>query len=292
MTPAAVELALGTVQLGTAYGVAGRGEAVPQHEAEEILARAWDAGIRVLDTAPGYGDIEQRLGALAGERSFAVVSKVPALPAGASSAQTAAFVRGSIARSLERLGARLKVVLFHRGEDLLSEHGEAAWRAAHSACGETDINVGVSCYSPQEAIAIRQRFAIPIAQLPGNALDQRIAQAAAAAELRGLEIHLRSVFLQGLLLIPAERAALRVPGSAAALRGWRDWCAARSLDPLRAALGIAKALPGVRYCLVGVDRLAQLEQIIAAWKEAQPLESAALASADADVIDPRRWRTA
>jgi aryl-alcohol dehydrogenase-like predicted oxidoreductase len=292
MTATGIELALGTVQFGTAYGIAGRGEAVPEHEVREILARAWEAGIRVLDTAAGYGDIEQRLGALAGEYPFTVVSKVPALPIDADEKTVAELTGASIARSIERLGPRLKAILFHRGEDLLGGNGEVAWRAARAAIGEADIGIGASCYSPEEAIAIHQRFAIPVVQLPGNALDRRIAQPAAVLQLRRLEIHLRSVFLQGLLLMPAERAVLRVPRSAAALSAWRRWCSERGIDPLQAALGVAKGLPGVRYCLVGVDRLSQLEQIIDAWQAAQPLDSAEIASNDVDVIDPRSWRTA
>lgn len=284
-----VELALGTVQFGTAYGVAGRGEAVPEHEVQAILATAWEAGIRLLDTAPGYGDIEQRLDQLAGELRFAVVSKVPALPRDASYGEVSEFVASSIGRSLERLGGRLEAILFHRGEDLLEQQGEAAWRAAHAAIAKANIRLGASCYAPEVAVAIHQRFAVPVVQLPGNALDQRLAQPQAEDALRGVEVHLRSVFLQGLLLMPTARAVARIPVSAAALAAWHQWCAQRSVEPLQAALGVAKSLPNVRYCIVGVDRREQLEAVIAAWRRAQPQRSAATATVDAAVIDPRSW---
>jgi aryl-alcohol dehydrogenase-like predicted oxidoreductase len=287
-----VELALGTVQFGTAYGVAGRGEAVPEHEVQALLATAWEAGIRLLDTAPGYGDIEQRLDRLAGEYRFAVVSKVPALPRDASAAEVSEFVASSIGRSLERLRGRLEIILFHRSEDLLGPHGEAAWRAANVAVAQANIRIGASCYAPEVAVAIHRRFAAPVVQLPGNALDQRLAQPEAVAALRGVEIHLRSVFLQGLLLMPTAGAAARIPASAAALAAWHQWCADRGLEPLQAALGVAKSLPNVRHCVVGVDRREQLEAIVAAWRRAQPQRSEAIASEDADVIDPRRWGTA
>jgi aryl-alcohol dehydrogenase-like predicted oxidoreductase len=287
-----VELALGTVQFGTAYGVAGRGEAVPEREVRALLAMAWEAGIRLLDTAPGYGDIEQRLDRLAGELRFAVVSKVPALPRDASNAQVSELVASSIGRSLERLAGRLEVVLFHRGEDLLERHGEVAWQAAHAAVAKAGVRLGASCYAPEVAVAIRQRFAAPVLQLPGNALDQRLARPEVVAALRGVEVHLRSVFLQGLLLMPTARAVARIPASAAALAAWHRWCADRSVEPLQAALGVAKSLPNVRYCLVGVDRCEQLEAIIAAWRQAQPQRSEAIATEDADVIDPRSWSAA
>ena len=90
MSAHAVELALGTVQFGLTYGVAGRGEPVPEREIKDILALAWRAGVRTLDTASAYGDIEERLGGLMRDRAFKVTSKIPALPC---TGATAAAVR-------------------------------------------------------------------------------------------------------------------------------------------------------------------------------------------------------
>lgn len=283
----AAALALGTVQFGLAYGVAGRGERVPAREAQEILARAWDAGIRVLDTAPDYGDIEERLNALAGARDFSIVSKIPPLPE--TDAQgVGRFVAASVARSIDRLGARLRVLLFHRGEDLLGPAGNAAWEAAVGAAGR-DIEIGSSCYAPDEAIAIRERFDMPIAQLPANAFDQRLAAAAVTKTLADVKIHARSMFLQGLLLMPIEQAIARVPRAAPELRRWHDWCRMREMKPIAAAIGLAKGLPLVSHCVVGIDRPAQFEEVLAAWNSAPALREPALASDDAEAFDPRRW---
>jgi aryl-alcohol dehydrogenase-like predicted oxidoreductase len=287
MTP---ELALGTVQFGIAYGVAGRAEAVPPAEARVILERAWQEGIRVLDTAPVYGDIEERLADLAGSHDFTIVSKVPPLPAGVDAEGAADFVRESVERSRSRLGRRLRVLLFHRGIDLCGEHGAHAFAAAREAAGE--VRIGASVYSPAEALAIRARLPVDVLQLPGNALDQRLAETGVAARLAGVELHLRSVFLQGLLLMPVDEAARRVPAARNALANWTRFCRARGVAPLSAALGAARALPGVRHCVVGVDRVSQLEEICAAWRAAPDLQALELATADERVIDPRRWEAA
>lgn len=287
-----IELALGTVQFGTAYGIAGRGVAVPGREVREILARASACGVRLLDTAPSYGDIEPQLADLAGDRDFEFVSKIPAAPAAADAVATAAFVAASVRRSYERLGARLRTVLFHSADDLLGAHGEAAWRAATEVAGELGLRIGASCYSPQAAIQIRCRFGAAVVQVPGNALDQRLAEEVSTAGLAGVEIHLRSVFLQGLLLMPIESAVARVPQAAAALIAWKEWCVGHGYSALRAALAAAKALPGVRYCVLGVDRVSQFDEIVAAWRAAQPLLPGRFAGVEENVIDPRRWRVA
>jgi aryl-alcohol dehydrogenase-like predicted oxidoreductase len=282
------QLALGTVQFGIAYGVAGRGAPVPEDEIRGILAAASRSGINMLDTAPGYGDIEQRLGELAGDHSFLFVSKVPAVCAGANADKVAQFVRESVQRTRERLGPGLRTLLFHRPEDLLEKFGDVAWRAARDAAGP-QVRIGASCYSPETATAIRGRFPIEVTQLPGNALDQRLAEPRAVTGLEGLEIHLRSVFLQGLLLMPFEVAVERVPKAASALAAWHLWCRDAGIAPLLASLGVVKALPGVDYCIVGVDSVSQLEEIVGAWGRAQPLHLETIASRDQDVLDPRRW---
>lgn len=282
-----IELALGTAQFGMAYGVAGRGHAVPENEVRAILRRAHELGVRVLDTASVYGDIEGRLATLAGDAPFSVVTKLPPLPAGVSAADTDSFVKAAIRGARARLGSLLHTMLFHRAEDLLGPQGDAAWRACESDGENRGLRFGVSCYEPATLQQICQRLPIATAQLPGNALDQRLY----AAARTDVEIHLRSLFLQGLLLMPLEQAVARVPAASSALARFHDWCRVRGLSALEAALAFAKGLPGVRVCVVGVDSQAHLEAIAAAWSNAPVLRDVAVQSDDLDVIDPRRWRS-
>jgi aryl-alcohol dehydrogenase-like predicted oxidoreductase len=280
-------LALGSVQFGLPYGIAGRDRPVEEPEIQAILETARRQGIRCIDTAPGYGEIEARLARLAGDAEFDFVSKIPAIPSDFSPSEAFDFVKQSAARSLERLGSRLKTLLFHRGADLLESFGEQAWRAMEEAGRGTDMTCGVSCYSPDELAGIRARFPVAVAQIPGNAFDQRLRD---AVGIEGVELHIRSAFLQGLLLMPAEVARRRLPAAAAAIDAWDSWCREHALDRLRASLGVVKSLPRVGFCVVGVDSLAQFEEIIAAWESAFPVDAGILAVNDPEVIDPRRWK--
>jgi aryl-alcohol dehydrogenase-like predicted oxidoreductase len=285
------QLALGTVQFGLAYGAVGSGQAVPPDQARAILDQAWQDGTRTLDTAATYGDIEARLAGLCGSHPFRIVSKIMplgALPAGERPAALAL----SMQRSMDRLGERLHALLFHSAADLLAPDGPALWHAARAlqrASGRP-LRLGVSVYAPAELLQLRAMLDIDIAQLPGNALDQRLhaLDAAALASLAGVALHLRSAFLQGLLLAP-ERAALRVPAAAAALGRWQAQCQQAELPLADAALGLAKGLPLVEQCVVGVESLAQWHDVAAAWQRSRPLHWPTLASDDPDAFDPRRW---
>lgn len=278
----APRLALGTVQFGLAYGVAGRDAPVPEGEVRAILARAWELGVRRLDTAPGYGDIEERLARLAGDRDFSIVSKVPGLSAGDD---RPARVRASVATSRERLGERLAGLLFHGADDLAGADAERLWAAA----AESGLPIGPSCYDAATLQAIAGRFPAGMAQLPGSALDQSVEQLRLP---HPVEVTLRSVFLQGLLLLPEAAAVRRVPRAAGAIGAFHRFAAEHGLSPLAAALAVARGLEHVDYCVVGVDSLAQLEEIAAAWEEAPVLRAPQLDTRASDVIDPRRWSKA
>lgn len=277
-----MELALGTVQFGLAYGAVGSGTQVSGETAAAILDAAWQQGVRTLDTAAAYGDIEERLAGLCGRHPFRIVSKVR--PLGAAPDRAAAL-QASIEASFEHLGERLQALMFHSAADLLADDGEALWDAARARLRGRDVKLGVSCYAPDELLRLRERLDIEIAQLPANALDQRLREATVPD---GVELHVRSAFLQGLLLAP-ERGAQRVPAAAAALQRWQARCDAASLAPASAALGVVKALPRVAACVVGVETLAQWQEVQAAWQRAEPLDWPDLACDDPQAYDPRLW---
>lgn len=284
-----MELALGTVQFGLVYGIAGTGLAVPEGEVRAILEDAADAGVRLLDTAVAYGDIEQRLARLAAGLPFSVVSKVPPIPAELEPAAAGEFALASAILSRERLGPMLRGLMLHRSEDLEGSRGDAVWGRLSRWAEAEHIVLGASCYSPDEAAGLVASRHIAVTQLPGNAFDQRLAGPVAPG-LAGLEIHLRSAFLQGLLLLPESTAKMRLPQAAAALAAWHKACGRWGMKPLEAALSVVKSFESVDAVVVGVDRISQWKEIRQCWQHAVALPAPELMCDDIDVIDPRLWR--
>ncbi len=279
-------LALGTVQFGLAYGIAGRDAPVDEHAVRSILELASAAGVTRLDTAAAYGDIEQRLARLIGDLSFGVVSKIPAIAPGLAGAERLAFVEAAIRQSHARLGGLLCGLLFHDAALFAGGENDGLWDHSAGLCARLGIPLGVSGYDPGAMAGLAARLPLAMVQLPANALDQRIT--AAAPGLARCETSLRSIFLQGLLLLEPDQAVRRLPACAPAILAWQAWCAQACLPPLEAALAIARGLPAA-YCVVGVDDPAQFEAIARAWSSVQPCHAAALAQADPALIDPRQW---
>jgi aryl-alcohol dehydrogenase-like predicted oxidoreductase len=283
-----MQLALGTVQFGLAYGIAGRGCAVPENEVRAILEQAWRRGVRTLDTAAAYGDIEQRLGRLIEGLPFRVISKIPAIPPELSDAAAGCWAVDQAQRSRKRLGAALDRVMLHRAEDLKGERGRVVWRELQAWGSGESIRLGASCYEPGTCLELLREHGIALAQLPGNALDQRIAREIPHTRAE-LEIHLRSVFLQGLLLMEAEAVHARLPSATDAIRTWQLWCRQRNLSPLSAALSLVRSFHAISFIVVGVDSEAQFVEIAKAWEEASVIAAPELACENLSIIDPRLW---
>jgi aryl-alcohol dehydrogenase-like predicted oxidoreductase len=258
-TPALTQrLALGTAQFGLAYGLNNQaGQPTPATVAE-VLAAAQTAGLTLLDTAAAYGNSEARLGELAGENpGFEFITKVPA----GSPAEVAQHIATSLAR-LRR--PRVYGLLFHAFGPLQAE--PAAWQALQAARAAGQVaRIGVSLYHPHEAEwLLAEGWDIDLVQVPYNVLDQRFAAVLPRLAARGVEVHVRSAFLQGLLLRePTALPDFFLP-LAPKLTRLRALVAAADVPLPAALLLFAAYAPGVTRAVIGVDSVANLHENLAA----------------------------
>ena len=278
-----MRLALGTVQFGLAYGVSNQAGKVSESELTAILSLARQLGIDTLDTAQAYGEAEQRLGAQQ-TADFSLVNK---LAPGVQAAEVKPLINGS----LQQLGrTRLDGLLLHRSQDATPELFSALLEQQQQ--GKVG-KLGVSVYSPEELEQwLALGYPLQLVQLPANLLDQRFLHSGWLDRLQalGCEIHVRSLFLQGLLLMaPAQRPKQFQTFSQALARldNWRP-----HLAPLNKALSLITALPQVSRFVVGVCHAHELAAIAASYQHLHSLcdpELASLASLEPQLINPGLW---
>jgi aryl-alcohol dehydrogenase-like predicted oxidoreductase len=289
-------LVLGTVQFGYPYGISQ--SRVERAEVGAMLARAWAHGVDMLDTAPVYGDSEAIIGAeKPASADFRFVSKTKALRLPRI---TAADVERVVARARTSVAdlraVRLDAILVHESEDLVCPGSDLLVAGLRGLCAEGLVSrVGVSVYDPDILALILERHQIDIVQLPMNLLDQRFVRDRAIARLaaRGIEVHARSVFLQGLLLQPAGEVPARFAGAEAVLQRFRADAAANGLSPAEAAILFAVGQEGVARLVVGVDSIANLDANVRALDKVAKMRGimdfAQYALDDPQITDPRRW---
>jgi aryl-alcohol dehydrogenase-like predicted oxidoreductase len=274
-----VKLGLGTVQFGQAYGVSNSHGQVSQDEAARILARAAQAGVPVLDTAANYGAAEDVL-AMLDTKPFRVITKTISVKSGVAAVVTRAR------QSAERLKA--DTLLVHAAADLKDD---SLWPALQALKAEGVFRkIGISVYVADDPLAVAQTFRPDVMQLPFSVLDQRLLKSGTLTQLKdlGVEIHARSIFLQGLLFLDVLPEKLR--HAALELAVTKATIAVSGATPLAAALGFVLSRPEVDVALVGVTTAGELEEILAASKCPLPaLDWTALALNDERVLTPSLW---
>ena len=282
-------IAIGTVQFGLSYGVANRTGQVSNSDAANILASARGWGVDTLDTAAGYGQSETVLGQL-GLAGWKVVTKLPRLPAGVRCDQ---WAEQECSNSARRLGVeRLHGVMLHHVGDLLGPDGRSLFSALVRLRSSGLANkIGYSVYSPGELEALAAEYPPDIVQVPLNVFDQRFVTSGWLSRLSeaGVEIHTRSAFLQGLLLLDASDRPSKFSRWADHFAKWDRWCEATGGDRVRAALSCPLALEQVDRVVVGMDSLEQFAQIMAAVTGADGAVHSELACQDEILLNPSNW---
>ena len=286
-----MKIALGTVQFGLKYGVANAGGQVLPEQAAKILLEARQAGIDTLDTAIAYGNSEEQLGGL-DVQNWKVISKLPTLPS--SVENVGDWVMQQVRGSLQRIGIQqLDGLLMHQPTDILGPQGYAYARALRQIRDEGLARaIGYSIYSPDELEVLCSVFAPDIVQAPYNIIDRRLATTGWMEKLaeKGVRIHTRSVFLQGLLLMPDKS---RPPWFSRWQSLWQKWseaCVQSGLSPLEMSLGYVLAQSAIERMVVGVDSVLQMNQIIAATRKPGIKVFPQIESQDLELIEPSRWK--
>ena len=275
-----MKLGLGTVQFGQAYGVSNARGQVARGDAATILQRAAGAGVAVLDTAANYGEAESVLAAL-DTSPFRIVTKTVSGDAGSVAAR---------ARASKAALPNADTLLVHAAAGL---DDPALWPALQRLKAEgVFARIGISTYVADNPLALAERFRPDVMQLPFSLLDQRLLRDGTLARLAdmGVEIHARSLFLQGLLLMAPQNVPENLGDAAPHLAALRARVGAAGTTMLAAALGFVLSRPEVAIALLGVTGLDELDEILVAADQPLPhLDWDACALADERILTPSLW---
>ncbi|MEI6478408.1 MAG: aldo/keto reductase [bacterium] len=283
------KLALGTVQFGQDYGINNKGGQVAKDQVAAILDLARKNGIEVLDTAHNYGESEAVIGDYfkeKGSEGFKVVTKLPS-----ASKENA---RSILEESFTSLGVdSLYGCIFHNFPsytehpellDLLKEYKDA---------GRVE-KIGFSIYTPAELEEIIEKdLPLDLVQFPFSVFDQRFAPMLPVLKEREVEVHVRSVFLQGLVFKEASQLPKGLKTIAPKLAALHEIAGQSGLTVAELCLNFALANPLIDKVVVGVDSTQNLEDNIRASQKAEQVAALAgleaLGETDEMIILPFNW---
>ncbi len=300
MTSVTDTLALGTAQLGQSYGIANRIGQPDERTADAVLELAWRLGVRYFDTAQAYGESEAIIGRFLQGNPEPIATEmrvITKLHPGADVTR-AGEVNALLEGSWERLGrGPVWGALLHR-ENLLdhwdSHLGETLrqWRAR----GRIQ-HLGVSVHSVEGMARAIETPGIEIIQAPLSPFDRRMRSAGllARAEAAGKKLFVRSVFLQGLIVLEPGEAARRLPLAAGAVMSLTAFCTQHRIDRRRFAIGYVRHLAPEALLVIGSETPFQVKdncamvtdsqgdrRLYEEWDEAWP-------SDDPVLVNPHLW---
>jgi aryl-alcohol dehydrogenase-like predicted oxidoreductase len=281
------ELALGTAQFGMQYGISNTSGRVSFEEAKTIIALAKKNRINTIDTAISYGDSEIQLGNV-GVKDFKVITKLPPIPQDILDLKL--WVFNQVEASIQRLNvSNLYGLLLHRSLN----YRNAELRACLYNLKELGKvkKIGVSIYDPDELYSIPVDRELDIVQCPLNVIDRRIVASGWLERLQeyGTEVHVRSAFLQGLLVMNLDSIPKHFYKWSSLLNTWHSWLNLHNLNAAHACLRFALSFEGVQRVVVGIESACQLNQLIDFTGAPIITQFPDISSFDLDLINPSRW---
>lgn len=260
------KIILGTVQFGIPYGINNKAGMPAQGEVFRILDLAYANGVRTLDTAEAYGNAESIISAYhtKGPEQFLPISKFIYQP-GFDLAESANA-------KIKALGvSSLYSYMLHSYSDFENYPLLAEEQFRLKSLGLIS-KTGISVYTNAELEHVLKSDAFDLVQLPFNLLDNFSQRGSLLQEARRLnkEVHVRSVFLQGLFFMTPTGLPPRLRPLAKYLSRLQEIADRHQLTVYELALNYALENPFIDKVLIGVDTTAQLQQNLQAVQRGLP----------------------
>ena len=284
------KIILGTANFGTVYGVANKGVKLDEEEALEIVEAAQNLGINDFDTASSYGMAESLLGQFLNQLSQPKISS-----------KISQEDSNSVKKILESVNKTLLRLRVSRLDNLyLHDPNALTGRNAHETIsGLKEImalglanRVGVSVYSLESLLRAKQIFpGLSVFQIPENICDRRLLFSSELLDLQssGNQLIVRSIFLQGLLLMSPEEITSRMKTAKKSVSQLRSLANSYDLLPVDLCLAYGRSIPWADGIILGVANASHLRQAIDS-RETLPIDwESVIDTLPLEILDPRLW---
>lgn len=298
-----MELCLGTVQFGMDYGI--RGQKQPSVEqAVQMLDYATQNGINNIDTANAYGTAEDVVGEFLKKKTIPrndlfVISKFrPNLLDEAEQDQYYDIMKANLENTLSRLHTEyLDSYLLHSARYVWDD---AIIDTLNRMKKEGYVkHVGVSVYETDEAKKCIERPNVDFMQLPYSIFDQRmkadgVFELAKKAEYP-IQIHSRSAFIQGLILMKEDEVPDFLEKAKPIVRKIDELCQQYEISRIELAMSYVKRQDSISHLVFGVDNIEQLKENIALFENSLPNDiideiSKEFVDIETDIVMPSLWK--
>lgn len=285
-----MNIAIGTAQFGLDYGVSNKTGQVTNTTAAQILHFAQKVGITTLDTALAYGNSQEVIGYAQKQlpHPFNIITKLSV-----DNLSTEQLIE-QVQNSLSLLHCnQVDAILLHQADELLNERKAENYQKLSvlkvlGLCKK----IGVSFYHPKQFIQLAPEIKLDLIQVPMSILDQRFLAPEVQKKVNNehIEVHARSLFLQGLLLMQTNQLPTYFKPFQLQLNAFHQMIKKEQLTALQACLSFAKSTDFVDKFVIGVNQLSELEQIVLEYSHINKCQFTEHASTELGLVNPALWQ--
>jgi aryl-alcohol dehydrogenase-like predicted oxidoreductase len=282
-------LILGTANFGGTYGISSQ-KKISTDSIEQILSLAQDNGINHFDTAKSYGDAEIILGKFLDKSQSLFIDSKIALP----ECESVNSIVDAVNQSLSVLGIPKLNTLYLHNADLLSGNNSLIIQKGMEKVLDLGLadNLGVSVYTFKQLKEVNAEFPLlSTFQILENICDRRLIYLKELVDFtnKGNVVNIRSVFLQGLLLMSLKNLPDKFQRAKHSIVDLNKYAIENHVNVLDLCIAYVKKIPWVSNYLVGVESPSQLREILESSFELKENWETQISQLPEELKDPRFW---
>lgn len=282
-------LILGTANFGGSYGISSQNK-IATESIEQILNVAQENGINHFDTAKSYGDAEIILGKFLNKSQPLHIDSKIALP----ECESVDSIVNAVDESLSNLGIPKLNTLYLHNAELLSGNNSLIIKQGMEKVLDLGLadNLGVSVYTLKQLKEAKAVFPLlSTFQILENICDRRLIHLKELIDFtnKGNVVNIRSVFLQGLLLMHLKNLPAKFQEATKSIDDLNKYASENSVSVLDLCIAYVRQIPWVGNYLVGVESTSQLKGILKSSFELKENWETQISSLPDELKDPRFW---
>ena len=284
------KIILGSANFDQIYGI--KKNFIKKSEIKKLFNLALKNKIKTIDTSPLYNKSEKIIGLLNNNR-FKIISKIPKPPKNIKRENIKKWLKQNVMISLKNLKIKkFECLLLHNANSLLCKNGDEIYKGIRNMkINGFTSKIGVSIYDFNVLDKILKKFKFNLIQAPFNILDRRLVEKGWLKKLkkRKIEVHARSIFLQGILLLKHNQLPKKLIKLSKKLMVWENWLKKNKFSSLQVCLSFVLNQRQLDGIVVGYNNTNQLNQILKLKQIKNNFSLPNLNIKDKKLIDPREW---